>query len=130
MDWYLKVLKNYFNFSGRARRKEYWMFVLFSVIIAIVLGVVDGVLGMTVANGAIGLLGLVYTLAVLIPSIALGIRRLHDIDRSGWWTLIALIPFIGGLVLLVWACSEGTHGDNRFGADPKLDEGDGVAALA
>ncbi len=129
MNWYLKVLKNYVGFSGRARRKEYWMFVLFSIIISLVLGLVDGMLGTTTWN-QIGLLGGIYTVAVLLPSIAVGVRRLHDIDKSGWWMLLLFIPLIGAIVVLVWAVMEGTGGSNRFGPDPKADEGNGIQAMA
>jgi len=128
MNWYLKVLKNYFNFEGRARRKEYWMFVLFSLIISIVIGVVDGILG-TKTSAGIGMLGAVYSLAVIIPSIAVGARRLHDIDKSGWWQLIGFIPLLGWIVMIVWAATEGNHGTNRFGPDPKAGE-DGARAVA
>ena len=127
MDWYLKVLKNYFNFEGRARRKEYWMFVLFNLIVSFGLGIIDGILGMKTAGG-IGTFGAVYSLAILIPSIAVGARRLHDIDKSGWWQLIGVIPIVGWIVLIVWTASEGQAGSNRFGPDPKLD--DGAPALA
>jgi uncharacterized membrane protein YhaH (DUF805 family) len=130
MNWYLKVLKQYFDFSGRARRKEYWMFTLFSVIVAFVLGIVDGATGATLGIEGLGLFGGLYVLAVLIPSIAVSVRRLHDIDRSGWWLLILLVPVIGAIVLLVWACSNGTQGNNRFGPDPKADEGGAVPAMA
>lgn len=114
MNWYLSVLKNYVTFDGRARRTEYWMFILFNCIISIVLSLLDGVLGTT------PLLSAVYSLAVLLPSIAVSIRRLHDTDRSGWWLLIALIPLIGAIVLLVFFCLEGTRDGNRFGSDPKM----------
>ncbi|MFC0676549.1 DUF805 domain-containing protein [Lysobacter korlensis] len=130
MDWYLKVLKQYFDFSGRARRKEYWMFLLFSVIVSIVLGIVDVMAGLTMLGGTMGTLGSIYALAIIIPSLAVGARRLHDIDRSGWWMLIGLIPVIGFIVLIVWYASEGTRGDNRFGADPKAGDADGVPAMA
>ena len=112
MKWYLQVLKNYAKFTGRARRKEYWMFLLFSIIISVVLTVIDGVVG----TG--GILGLVYSLAVLIPSIAVAVRRMHDIDKSGWWLLIAFVPLIGIIVVIVFACMAGTPGDNRFGPPP------------
>ncbi len=115
MNWYLDVLKKYVEFNGRARRKEYWFFMLFNVIISIVLGVIDGFIGMD-----IGILGAIYSLAVFLPSLAVTIRRLHDTDRSGWWVLIGLIPLVGGIVLLVFMCLDGNSGDNRFGADPKL----------
>lgn len=129
MDWYLKVLKNYVNFSGRARRKEYWMFVLFNVLIGFGIGIIDGVMGWK--NGwGMGRLGGLYNLFVLLPSIAVGARRLHDIGRSGWWQLIALIPIIGWIVLIVWAASEGAHGTNDYGPDPKAGDGDGVPAMA
>lgn len=130
MDWYLKVLKQYADFSGRARRKEYWMFVLFSIIVSFVLGIVDALTGMTMLDGSIGTLGFIYTLAILVPSLAVGARRLHDIGRSGWWMLIGLVPVIGFIVLIVWYASEGTRGDNRFGADPKADDAGGVPAMA
>ena len=127
MDWYLKVLRNYFNFEGRARRKEYWMFFLFNLIISFAIGIVDGIVGLKV--GYMGTLGLLYSLGILLPSIAVGTRRLHDIDRSGWWQLIGLIPIIGVIVLIVWYASEGNTGSNRFGPDPKLGEG-GAPAMA
>lgn len=127
MDWYLKVLRNYANFQGRARRKEYWMFVLVNLIVSFGLGIVDGILGLKTASG-IGTLGAVYSLAVLVPSIAVGARRLHDLDKSGWWQLIGLIPIIGWIVLIVWAASEGQAGSNRFGPNPKLDDGEPAMA--
>ncbi len=128
MHWYLDVLKNYVGFSGRARRKEYWMFFLFNVIIAFVLGLVDGMAGLANESG-LGLLGGLYALAVLLPSIAVGIRRLHDTDKSGWWLLIAFIPLLGAIVLLVFFAIEGTRGENRFGPDPKAGE-NGTPAMA
>ena len=112
MNWYLDVLKKYAVFDGRARRMEFWMFTLFSFIIAVVLSCIEYALGI------FGLSAL-YSLAVLLPSIGVSIRRLHDTDRSGWWLLIALIPLVGFIVLLVFYFMEGTNGDNRFGADPK-----------
>jgi uncharacterized membrane protein YhaH (DUF805 family) len=84
MTWYLEVLKKYAVFKGRARRKEYWYFVLFNTLITIVLGIIDGVTGLVSAEAGIGLLSGLYTLAVLIPSIAVSVRRLHDTNRSGW----------------------------------------------
>ena len=113
MNGYLATLKKYADFNGRARRTEYWLFVLFSMVIAMVLGVVDYVLGTP------GIIGLIFALAILIPSIAVGVRRLHDTDRSGWWLLIAFIPVIGTIALLIFLLLDGTPGDNRFGANPK-----------
>jgi uncharacterized membrane protein YhaH (DUF805 family) len=128
MDWYLKVLKNYFNFEGRARRKEYWMFLLISVLISAGLGIVDGITGLKSSMG-IGALGGLYSLAVIVPSISVAARRLHDIGKSGWWQLIGLIPIIGWIVLIVWAATEGQPGPNRFGPDPKLGDA-GSPAMA
>lgn len=113
MNWYLEVLKKYVTFSGRARRTEYWMFVLFSVIASIILQVLDGVLGLT------PMLAGIYSLAVLLPTLAVAIRRLHDTNRSGWWLLLAFIPLIGIIALIVFFCLEGEKNDNRFGLDPK-----------
>ena len=129
MDWYLKVLKNYFGFSGRARRKEYWMFFLFNLVIAIVLGIVDNMAGL-VSDSGYGVLGSLYALAILIPSIAVGVRRLHDTGRTGWWLLIGLIPLIGAIVLLVFFVLEGTSGPNEYGPDPKAGDGSAQPAMA
>jgi uncharacterized membrane protein YhaH (DUF805 family) len=133
MNWYVKALKQYVDFSGRARRREYWMFVLVNVVIVIALSVIDTLLGTggfraTAGGGSfyaansLGLLSGLYTLAVLLPSIAVTVRRLHDTDRSGWWILLGFIPIIGGIILLVFYVLEGTRGPNRFGPDPKAIE--------
>ena len=114
MNWYLAVLKNYAGFSGRARRTEYWMFVLFNVIITIVLNVIS----LAIQQGSI--LGGIYGLAVLIPGLAVGVRRLHDTGRSGWWLLIGLVPLIGAIVLIVFMATDGEPGDNAYGPNPKV----------
>ena len=119
MSWYLEALKKYAVFSGRSRRKEYWYFVLFNIIVAIVLAGIDALLGTFNFTSSIGLLSGIYGLAVIIPSLAVTVRRLHDIDRSGWWIFINLIPLLGAIVLLVFAVSEGTPGNNRYGPNPK-----------
>ena len=118
MSWYLAVLKKYAVFAGRARRKEYWFFVLFNIIISIVLAVVDTMVGTQTGMG-IGILSTVYSLAVLIPAIAVSVRRMHDINKSGWWVLIVFVPFVGWLILLIMALIAGTTGDNAYGPDPK-----------
>ena len=119
MNWYLHVLKNYATFSGRARRKEYWMFFLFNVLISLGLGVLDVVAGTYSVEYETGFFSGLYSLLVLIPGIAVGVRRLHDTNRSGWWILISLIPIIGVLVLFVFMCLDSQLGTNRFGVNPK-----------
>jgi uncharacterized membrane protein YhaH (DUF805 family) len=172
MEWMILPFKRYFDFKGRSRRKEYWMYTLFIILASIVLSIVDSVLGLggsatgdadlsgtsAGASGALsgGLLANIFSLATVIPSIAVGVRRLHDVDRSGWWILLPLGPIflgailmgasmvsamsgggagfsgaamfggvlmLGGLacaiLLLVWYCTPGTAGPNRFGEDPK-----------
>lgn len=125
MQWYTDVLKKYAVFSGRARRKEYWMFTLVNVIISAVLSVLDTIIGTTNDTGN-GLLSTLYGLAVLLPSIAVTVRRLHDTDRSAWWLLILLVPVIGWIVMVVFMVLEGNPGDNRYGPDPKAGERGGV----
>lgn len=169
MEWMILPFKRYFDFSGRSRRKEYWMYTLFVVIVTIVLAIIDTALGLDgsatsdpdmtgppISPATGGLLGNIFALATFIPSLAVGVRRLHDLDRSGWWILLPLGPIfvgvvlfgvgmvqsldgmgggmsstmilggialLGGLicsiVLLVWYCTPGTSGSNRFGEDPK-----------
>ncbi len=119
MNWYLEVLKKYAVFSGRARRKEYWYFVLFSTLISIALTIIDGVTGTFNPEAGIGLLGGLYGLAVLIPSITVGVRRLHDTSRSGWWLFIALIPLIGAIVLIIFFASDSKPEENQYGISPK-----------
>jgi uncharacterized membrane protein YhaH (DUF805 family) len=118
MNWYVTVLKKYAEFTGRARRKEYWMFTLINILIFIVLGVVESMGGMTNSMG-LGVLSGLYSLAVLAPSLAVTVRRLHDTDRSGWWLLIGLIPLIGAIVLLVFMILDSEPGENRHGPSPK-----------
>jgi uncharacterized membrane protein YhaH (DUF805 family) len=119
MNWYLQALKKYADFSGRARRREYWFFVLFNIIISIVLTVCDVVLGTYNAAASIGILTGIYTLAVLIPGIAVSVRRLHDTGRSGWWLLIVLVPLIGWIVLLIFMLIDSQPGQNAYGPSPK-----------
>ena len=118
MNWYLEVLRKYADFSGRARRKEYWMFGLFNIIISIVIAVIDTVLGLQMGDAGIGILGAIYGLAVLLPGLAVGVRRLHDTSRSGWWLLIGLIPLIGAIVLIVFFVQD-SHPANQYGPNPK-----------
>jgi uncharacterized membrane protein YhaH (DUF805 family) len=114
MNWFIEVVtKKYAAFSGRARRTEYWMFVLFFILIAIGLGIVDALIG----TG--GILYGIFALGLLVPSIAVCIRRLHDTGRSGWWILISFVPLVGGIVLLVFMCMDSTPGANEYGPNPK-----------
>jgi uncharacterized membrane protein YhaH (DUF805 family) len=119
VSWYLEALTKYAVFSGRSRRMEYWYFVLFNLIVFIVLGLIDTLLGTFNVVQGVGLLSGIYSLAVIIPTLAVTVRRLHDIDRTGWWIFINLIPLIGTIVLLVFALTPGTLGSNRYGSDPK-----------
>ncbi|MFI8003934.1 DUF805 domain-containing protein [Streptomyces sp. NPDC086010] len=113
MSWYLAVLKNYAGFSGRARRKEYWMFFLFHIIVALVLIGLGVVIDSQIPY-------LIYAVALIIPTLAVTVRRLHDTGRSGWWFLISFVPLVGAIVLLVFTCLEGVRDVNEYGADPKL----------
>ena len=119
MNWYLKVLKQYADFKGRARRKEYWMFVLFNMIFAIVAMILDNVLGIEMEGIGYGPLYGLYVLAMLIPGLAVAVRRLHDVGKSGWMILIALIPLIGTIWLLVLMVTDSNPGENQYGQNPK-----------
>ena len=124
MQYYLHVIKNYALFSGRARRSEYWYFILFNVIFAIVAMIIDRLIGddFTV-NTSAGIIaepfGYLYALFVFVPGLAVSVRRLHDVGKSGWFFLIALIPIIGSIWLLVLFCTNGNPGDNQYGPNPK-----------
>ncbi|MFD3325121.1 DUF805 domain-containing protein [Streptomyces sp. NPDC058701] len=113
MNHYLDVLKKYAVFSGRARRQEYWMYALFNVGIIVVLAILDAVLG--TAPILVG----IYALGVFLPGLAVTVRRLHDLGKSGAWFLIALVPLIGGIWLLVLTASEGQPQANQYGENPK-----------
>ena len=112
MNWYIEVLKKYATFSGRASRSEYWMFLLFNMIFAIVAMVLDDV------AGTMGIIYIVYILGTFLPALGVGVRRLHDTNRSGWMILISLIPLIG-IIVIVWMCQDSDAGDNQYGANPK-----------
>lgn len=118
MNWYIGVLKKYAVFSGRAQRSEFWYFALFNIIISVVLSLLDRVLGLG-GDLSVGVLSSIYSLAVLIPSIAVGVRRLHDTDRSGWWILIGLIPIIGWIMLIIFYVKDSQPGENQYGPNPK-----------
>ena len=124
MNWYLEVLKKYAVFNGRARRKEYWYFVLFHLIIIIILGAIDNATQSFISPGmGIVFLSGIYMLAVLIPGIAVLVRRLHDTGRSSWWILIHFIPLIGAIVLLAFTIQNSEPGQNQYGVNPKEADG-------
>ncbi|SIN90831.1 DUF805 domain-containing protein [Salinivibrio sp. ES.052] len=112
MEWYLHVLRNYVTFSGRAHRREYWMFVLINFCISIALSIVGELTGLVI-------LSFIYSLAVLLPTLAVTSRRLHDTGRSAWWMLVALIPILGVIVLLVLCALEGEYNNNQYGPSPQ-----------
>lgn len=119
MEWYLKVIRQYADFNGRARRKEYWMFILFNLIFAIAAMLLDTLLGINFAEGTGGPLYILYALFALIPGLAVAVRRLHDIGKSGWMLLIAFIPLIGAIWLIVLMCTDSDSGSNEYGPNPK-----------
>lgn len=117
MSWFLKVVRdNYANFSGRARRAEYWYYTLFYILIYVGLCILDVVL---VANNLPGFFASLFALGMFVPSIAVGARRLHDTGRTGWWQLISFVPIIGAIVLLVFLVQEGSFDRNEYGPSPK-----------
>ncbi|AZQ11592.1 DUF805 domain-containing protein [Shewanella khirikhana] len=111
MEYFIGALKKYADFTGRARRKEYWMFVLFYLIFYVVTIGIDVALGTT-------FIAAIFSLGLLLPSLAIGARRLHDTGRSGWWQLIGFIPLIGAIVLIVFWCQD-SQDENDYGANPK-----------
>ncbi|MBB1292097.1 MULTISPECIES: DUF805 domain-containing protein [unclassified Pseudoalteromonas] len=112
MEHYMNALRSYADFSGRSRRKAYWMFVLFNTIFSIVCNAVDSLLGTM-------FIGTIYSLALLIPGLSAGARRLHDTNRSGWWQLLWLVPVIGWIVLIVFYAQNSQEGENDHGPNPK-----------
>lgn len=133
MDWYLTALRKYSRFRGRSRRKEYWFFTLFNALIALGLSIIGAVLaGVLTSSGAstgglllstllniVSLLSAIYSLGTFIPSLAVSVRRLHDIGKSGWWLLIGLIPLLGVIVLLIFFIQDSQPETNQYGANPK-----------
>lgn len=119
MNWYAIPFKKYADFSGRAQRSEYWFFVLFNFLISAGLTLIDFSFGLGDPSTGMGLLSGIFSLAILIPSISVGARRLHDTGRSGWWMLLALIPIIGVIILIVFFALDSEPDINRFGPNPK-----------
>lgn len=131
MEWMILPLRRYADFRGRSQRMEFWMFALFAFLAGVVAAILDGLLGMgrlmhssgggfySVVWETRGPISVMVSLALLVPRFALTVRRLHDINRSGWWLLLILVPLFGWIALLVFYCTEGTRGPNRFGPDPR-----------
>ena len=119
MNWFILALKKYAVFSGRSQRSEYWFFVLFYLLISVALSIADWLLGMYSTSAQVGLLSGVFSLAMVVPSIAVAARRLHDTDRSGWWQLIVLLPLVGVIVLIVFLAQDSKPGQNQYGPNPK-----------
>jgi uncharacterized membrane protein YhaH (DUF805 family) len=117
MSGYTNAMRRYFDFSGRSSRAEFWLYVLFYIILVVIASLIDVFIFRTI-EGGVGILATLVLLVHIIPGLAVSIRRLHDTDRSGWWIFITLIPLIGPIWLLVLYCLEGTPGANRFGAAP------------
>ena len=118
MNWYLAVFRKYAVFSGRARRREYWIFTLVNFAVLCVITVIEGVMGLAVGSPQ-SAISILYGLAVLLPELAVFVRRLHDTGRSGWWLLLGLLPVLGAIVLLVFAFQDSQPGENLFGPNPK-----------
>ncbi|OCG31250.1 hypothetical protein A9G28_11365 [Gilliamella sp. Fer1-1] len=112
MNWFIDgITKNYANFNGRARRKEYWMYVLFSSILTVIAIIIDKMIGSP--------LMVILTLALFLPNLAVTVRRLHDTSKSGWWVLLQFIPFIGAIIIIVFCVQDSTPGSNQYGENPK-----------
>jgi uncharacterized membrane protein YhaH (DUF805 family) len=120
MNWWLTCMKKYADFNGRARRAEYWMFFLFSFIFAIVAMFLDNFLGTASEELGYGLFYILFGLAIIIPSWAVLVRRLHDIGKSGWWVFISLVPIVGGIWLFILTITDSEPGFNEYGENPKL----------
>lgn len=119
MKYFLYCLQHYADFNGRARRSEYWYFVLFNFIVSILIGFTFGVIAGILDMPALVYLAYLWSLAVFIPSLAVSVRRLHDIGRSGWWLLLSLIPLVGAIILIIWHCTDSQPGANQYGPNPK-----------
>lgn len=118
MEWYIEAFKKYAIFEGRSSRKAFWFFILFNLIAGFLIGIIDGILGINLIKD--GFFAPLYSLAVFIPTIAVTVRRLHDVGKSGWWVLIGIIPFIGTIILIIFCVQQSQSGTNQYG-EPPLD---------
>ena len=119
MKYFLYCLQHYDEFNGRARRSEYWYFVLFNLVITFVIGFTFGVIAGLLDMPALANLAYLWSLAMFIPGLAVSVRRLHDIGRSGWWLFLSLIPLVGAIILIIWYCTDSQPGANQYGSNPK-----------
>jgi uncharacterized membrane protein YhaH (DUF805 family) len=113
------AFRKYVVFTGRARRSEYWWFTLFFFVAIIVASIIDAVV-LGTESTSVGPIYTIVALGCFLPSLAVGVRRLHDLDKSGWWLLIGIIPIVGAIILIIWFVKQGTTGDNKFGPDPMV----------
>ena len=120
MNWYIEVLKKYTVFNGRSQRKEYWYFFLFNIIAFILFTFIDAAIGTFNTETGTGIISTIYMLAVILPYFGVGIRRLHDTNRTGWWLLLGIIPIIGPIVLIVFFCLDSDSDKNKYGENPKI----------
>lgn len=120
MNWYVAALKKYAVFEGRAQRKEYWMFVLFTIIFGVIAIVLDNISGLVYQSFKFGIFYCLFSLAVLLPGLTVMVRRLHDIGKSGWMIFINLIPLIGSIWLLILLATDSQSGENQYGVNPKV----------
>lgn len=118
-QYYATCWKKFATFSGRARRREYWFFTLYNILASFMLGIIDSVFGIYDPEIGMGLFGAIYSLTVIIPTLAVSVRRLHDTGRSGWWLTLVFLPIIGVIVLLVWICTDSEEASNQHGDNPK-----------
>lgn len=118
MNWFIHCVKNYASFSGRAGRSEYWHFVLMYVLIMVFLTIIDAIIGRLDTQTGVGLLSSIFGFTMLLPGLGVGIRRLHDIGRAGWWLLISVVPVVGSIVLLIFAVTKGDVAANQYGEPP------------
>jgi uncharacterized membrane protein YhaH (DUF805 family) len=130
MNWYLVAFKKYAVFSGRARRKEYWFFVLFNTLIMIGLVVLEFLSGLAIKEMGVGvgLITVLYGLVIFLPSLAVAVRRLHDTGRSGWWYLLSLVPLLGAIILIVFLATDSDYRANKYGPNPKETAAPAIAA--
>ncbi|MEE0889497.1 MAG: DUF805 domain-containing protein [Bacteroidales bacterium] len=120
MKWFIKCIKQYADFKGRARRKEYWMFTLFYLLFLLPLALLVGIeIGLEIEVPIFTILFVLFIFALIVPTYAVTARRLHDTGRSGWWILINFIPYIGGIWLFVLTCLDSKPGTNKWGDNPK-----------